>query len=152
MICLLCFHFCHLYSLLFVCKPCDQNRLEVMFRRTLKHTVDIHSHILVVVVQIMVVFCVYSTVHCAVTFEFAAFIGSVEFGICSCHWLWRVPILSLPFCSCDCPNYLRPSYIVNKCLLHTTTSGSTYSTSCPEIGISVPLQNIGKSKAKHNTV
>jgi hypothetical protein len=43
----------------------------------------------------MVVFCVYSTVHCAVTFEFAAFIGSVEFGICSCHWLCRIWNLEL---------------------------------------------------------
>jgi len=95
MICLLCFHFCHLYSLLFVCKPCDQKRLEVMFWGTLKHTVDKHSHILVVDVQIMAVFCIYTTVHCAVVFEFAAFIGSGEFGICNCHWLCKILNLQL---------------------------------------------------------
>ena len=61
-----------------------------MFRRILKHTVDICSHILVVDVQIVAVFCVYTTVHCAVALEFAPVIGFGEFGICSCHWLWRI--------------------------------------------------------------
>jgi hypothetical protein len=76
-------------------KPCDKKRLEVMCGRTLKHTVDVRSHILLVAVQIMVVFCVYIMVYFADAWEFEAFIGSGESGICSCHWLWRIWNLQL---------------------------------------------------------
>jgi hypothetical protein len=52
------FNFSHMCSVLFVHKPCDQKRLEVTCGRTLKHPVDICLHILVVVVQLMAIFCV----------------------------------------------------------------------------------------------
>jgi hypothetical protein len=68
-----------------------------MCGRTLKHPFDIRSHILVVVVKIMAIFCIYTTAYCAVALEFAAVIGSGEFRICSCHLFWRIWNLQLSF-------------------------------------------------------